>query len=193
MTRQSASAPDFYPRLARLTVARHLAAEETGDELWQDLGADPEIWADRQACFVSIKNADGSLRGCIGTIRPTQANLAREIMANAVSAATRDPRFPPMSAGELPGVFFSVDVLSLPEPVSSLEQLDPAVWGVILSRGDRRGLLLPDLDGVDSVEKQLSIAAQKAGLSSLDGVRVERFSVSRYPEGAASTADANGA
>lgn len=177
-----AEALDFYPRLARLTVERQLAGGELSDELWRGLGADPGIWAEPQACFVSIKNADGSLRGCIGTILPTQPSLAREIMANAVSAATRDPRFPPMAAGELAAAVFSVDVLSPPEPVDSLDQLDPARWGVIVSKGRQRGLLLPDLEGVDTVEKQLSIAAQKAGLSSLDGVKLERFSVSRYPE-----------
>lgn len=184
-----AEAKDFYPRLARLTVAEHLAGGELNDRLWRDLGADPAIWQAPRACFVSIKNSDGSLRGCIGTIWPTQPSLAREIMANAVSAATRDPRFPPMSAGELPGALFSVDVLSPPEPVRALDQLDPARWGVIVTRGRQRGLLLPNLEGVDTVEKQLSIAAQKAGLSSLEGVSLERFSVSRYPEDQENRAD----
>lgn len=184
MSSQKAAATlDFYPRLARLAVARHLAGGEVGDKLWQDLEADQDIWTHPSACFVSIKTSGGDLRGCIGTILPTQPNLAREIMTNAVSAATRDPRFPPMRAEELAAVVFSVDVLSQPEPVSSLDQLDPAHWGVILTRGRQRGLLLPDLEGVDTVEQQISIAARKAGLSSLDGVAVERFSVTRYPEG----------
>jgi len=172
----------YYPRLARLTVETYLAERELSDDLWSDLGADPAIWSLTRACFVSIKNKDGSLRGCIGTILPTQPGLAREIMANAVSAATRDPRFPPMTARELPGVIFSVDVLSPPEPVGGLDQLDPARWGVIVTKGRQRGLLLPDLEGVDTVEKQVSIAAQKAGLSSLAGVSLERFSVTRYKE-----------
>lgn len=182
-SQKAADSHDFYPRLARLTVARHLAGGEVSDTLWQDLGADQDIWTSPGACFVTIKTSDGDLRGCIGTILPTQPSLAREIMANAVSAATRDPRFPPMRSEELSAVVFSVDVLSQPEPVSGLDQLDPARWGVILTRGRQRGLLLPDLEGVDTVEKQVSIAAQKAGLSSLDGVEVERFSVTRYPEG----------
>lgn len=171
---------DYYPRLARLAVERHLAGQDSGDELWRDMGADPTIWSPREACFVSIKNKDGSLRGCIGTILPTQSNLAREIMANAVSAATRDPRFPPLTTGELDEVVFSVDVLSPPEKIDNPDQLDPARWGVIISKGPYRGLLLPDLEGVDTVEKQLAIAAQKAGLTTLDGATLERFSVTRY-------------
>lgn len=184
MSSQKAAAPlDFYPRLARLTVERHLAGGEVNDALWQNLGADQDIWTSPKACFVTIKTADGDLRGCIGTILPTQPSLAREIMTNAVSAATCDPRFPPMRAEELPPAVFSVDVLGQPEPVCGLDQLDPARWGVILTRGRHRGLLLPDLEGVDTVEKQIGIAARKAGLSSLDGVAIERFSVTRYPEG----------
>jgi len=173
---------DYYPRLARLAVEHHLAGQEPGDELWRDMEADPAVWSPRQACFVSIKNKDGSLRGCIGTILPTQSNLAREIMANAVSAATRDPRFAPLTTGELTGVVFSVDVLSPPELIDSPDQLDPVRWGVIISRGPYRGLLLPDLEGVDTVEKQLAIAAQKAGLTNLKDATLERFSVTRYPE-----------
>lgn len=173
---------DCYPRLARLTVEKYLAGEKPDDALWQGLEADPALWAPSRACFVSIKTADGALRGCIGTIFPAQPNLAREIMANAVSAATRDPRFPPMTAREAAEAVFSVDVLSPPEPIDSLDQLDPARWGVIVSRGPHRGLLLPDLEGVDTVEKQITIAAQKAGLRSLDGVSLERFSVTRHQE-----------
>ncbi len=171
-----------YPALARLAVEKHLAGFELTDSLAAEIAADAALWSPRQACFVTIKNDDGALRGCIGTILPVQTSLAREIMANAISAATRDPRFPPLSKAELAGVSFSVDVLSPPEKITGPDQLDPARWGVIVSRGGQRGLLLPDLEGVDTVERQLSIAAQKAGLRSLEGVSLERFSVTRYPE-----------
>ena len=172
-----------YPLLARRTVETYLDSREPADELWADLaGGQPDLATLRRGCFVSIKTLTGDLRGCIGTIAPVRDSLAHEIMANAVSAATRDPRFRPMAASELAGVKFSVDVLSPPEKITGLDDLDPARWGVIVSRGHQRGLLLPDLEGVDTVEKQVSIAAQKAGLDRLDGVTLERFSVDRHPE-----------
>ena len=171
-----------YPALARLTVRGYFKGREINERLRQGLSKDPEVWSPRRGCFVTIKNNDGSLRGCIGTISPAQTDLGWEIAANAVSSATRDPRFEPMEERELENVFFSVDVLEPPEPVTSLDELDPARWGVIVSKGFQRGLLLPDLEGVDTVIQQVSIAARKAGLHSLDGVALERFTVSRYPE-----------
>ncbi len=171
-----------YPRLARLTLAEHLAGRVPTEALLDVIKAGAEVWSPRQACFVSIKTKDGQLRGCIGTITPLQADLAGEIMANAVSASTRDPRFEPMRAEELDNVVLSVDVLGTPEPVFDFEDLDPLRWGVIVSKGVQRGVLLPDLDGVDTVEKQVNIAARKAGLTSLGGVSLQRFGVDRYPE-----------
>ena len=172
-----------YPRLARLTMERHLAGRPTlGPEDVAAIDPDRELWNGQKACFVSIKNKDGSLRGCIGTILPVQDSLEREIMANAVSASTRDPRFPPMSAQELDNVTISVDVLGAPEEVREGMELDPKIWGVIVSKGGRRGLLLPDLPGVNSVEQQIAIAAQKAGIRDLEGARFERFTVNRYHE-----------
>ncbi|MBR1671537.1 MAG: AMMECR1 domain-containing protein, partial [Fretibacterium sp.] len=124
----------------------------------------------------------GGLRGCIGTLSPAWPSLDREIIENAVLASTRDPRFPPMERRELADAVFSVDVLSEPEPVDSMGQLDPRAYGVIVSKGFQRGVLLPDLEGVDTVERQVMIAAQKAGLHTLDGVKLERFRVERYKE-----------
>jgi AMMECR1 domain-containing protein len=108
--------------------------------------------------------------------------LDLEIVSNAVAASTRDPRFPPMTASELEVVTFSVDVLSRPEPVADRKELDPATWGVIVSRGMRRGVLLPDLEGVDTVERQLDIATRKAGIRKSDAFAIERFRVDRYEE-----------
>jgi len=171
-----------YVRLARLTAERLLNGEAppaSGTAVENDA----ELWNKERACFVSIKTLTGALRGCIGTILPTQSGLGQEIIANAIAASTRDPRFSPMTAPELENVIFSVDVLSLPEPVSDCSELDPSVWGVIVSQGPRRGVLLPDLEGIDTVEEQLEIAARKAGIRKVDsGVTIERFRVDRYNE-----------
>jgi AmmeMemoRadiSam system protein A len=148
------------------------------------VGIDPDesLWNLRRACFVSIKTLSGDLRGCIGTVVPVQPSLDREIVENAVASSTRDPRFPPMQPEELSSVVFSVDVLSEPEKVSDESLLDARKWGVIVSKGTRRGVLLPDLEGVDTVEAQLEIASRKAGIYDMNGVSIERFSVERYPE-----------
>lgn len=167
-------------KLARETVKRLLEYRplpENGNEVI----ASP-LWEEHQACFVSIKKKNGELRGCIGTLSPLCASLDMEIIANAVSASTRDPRFPPMTKGELDDVIFSVDVLYEPEIISGIEGLDPKKYGVIVSRGYRRGVLLPDLEGVDTSEQQVQIAAMKAGLYDLEGVTLERFTVERYKE-----------
>jgi AmmeMemoRadiSam system protein A len=141
-----------------------------------------ERWREPRACFVSIKTLSGGLRGCIGTILPVRPSLDIEIIENAISSSTRDPRFPPMRSGELSGVVFSVDVLNRPEAVKDKGSLDPSMWGVIVSKGALRGVLLPDLEGVETVDDQLEIAARKAGISSLGGAQIERFSVVRYAE-----------
>ena len=135
--------------------------------------------AERSAAFVCLKKG-GRLRGCMGTIEPARSNLAEEIAANAVSAASRDPRFPPLEAAELSSLEISVDVLGEPEAVESVSQLDPRRYGVIVRSGTRVGLLLPDLEGVDTVERQLEIARDKAGIGPREEVRLFRFTVDRY-------------
>jgi len=133
----------------------------------------------RAGVFVSIKKR-GELRGCIGTFAPTRANIAEEIVANAVCSATQDPRFVPVEASELDDLKYSVDVLTEPEPVKSVAQLDPKKYGVILECGFGRGLLLPDLEGVDSVEEQIRICRAKAGISAEEPVKLYRFRVKRF-------------
>lgn len=133
------------------------------------------------ACFVSIKKS-GELRGCIGTLSPAEPNLGEEIARNAFSAAFRDPRFPPVGADELGDLSYTVDVLSESEPCS-VEDLDPHTYGVIVFSGWRRGVLLPDLPGVDSVARQVDIALQKAGIGPGEPFEVARFTVVRYREG----------
>lgn len=140
---------------------------------------------ERAACFVSIKTEDGDLRGCIGTIEPVQETLAEELIANAISSATRDPRFSPVSKNELSHLRYSVDVLSTPEP-AKFEELDPKVYGVIVEDegGARRGLLLPDLQGIETASQQVEIAARKAGIAPSEPLRFYRFRVERFRESA---------
>jgi AmmeMemoRadiSam system protein A/AmmeMemoRadiSam system protein B len=129
--------------------------------------------------FISIKK-HGQLRGCIGTFEPDKSNVAQEIISNAVSSAIRDPRFLPVVAEELPDLTYSVDVLTTPEPVESEKELDPKRYGVIVEKGKRHGLLLPDLEGVDTVEQQIDICRQKAGIAPDEPVKLYRFEVKRY-------------
>jgi AmmeMemoRadiSam system protein A len=170
-----------YVVLARETVRRHLK-DEPPIYSGAEIDPDESVWAPKRACFVSIKGREGELRGCIGTISPMQPRIDREIMANAISASMRDPRFRPITLDELDDVLFSVDVLSEPEPVKDESSLDPKKWGVILSLGSRRGVLLPDLEGVDTARVQLEIAAQKAGIYNIKDAAIERFTVDRYKE-----------
>ncbi|MEW6399726.1 MAG: AmmeMemoRadiSam system protein A [Bacillota bacterium] len=140
----------------------------------------PEEFGRRAGAFVSLKKA-GDLRGCIGTIEPVRVTLAEEIMYNAISAGTRDPRFPPVTLDELPHLDCSVDILEEPEPVEGFGQLDPSRYGVIVRKGRRTGLLLPDLEGVDTAEQQVAIAKQKAGIHPDErDVELLRFRVTRY-------------
>ncbi len=134
---------------------------------------------ERAGVFVSIHKL-GNLRGCIGTFEPDAENVAEETITNAVSSATRDPRFSPISPGELKDLDYNVDVLTTPEPVEGKDQLNPKEYGVIVESGLRRGLLLPDLEGVDSVDYQISICRQKAGILPDEPVKLYRFRVKRY-------------
>lgn len=138
----------------------------------------PEM-RERAGVFVSIKK-HGQLRGCIGTFMPSCKNVAEEIIRNAICSATEDPRFPPVQEDELDNLSYSVDILSQPEKVKDLNELDPKRYGVIVASGGRRGLLLPDLEGVDTVKEQLRIARLKAGIFEDERIDIFRFEVRRY-------------
>ena len=138
-----------------------------------------EFFKERAGVFVSIKKK-GNLRGCIGTFQPTSDNIIQETVRNAISASTKDPRFGPITEDELSALTFSVDVLTAPEPIDSPQELDPSRYGVIVTSGTRRGLLLPALDGVDTIEEQMSIVLQKAGIEPDEDIKLERFEVKRY-------------
>lgn len=169
---------DVLVSLARTSLEHRV---RTGRRLPVPADLPAELAGRRAGAFVSLKK-NGQLRGCIGTITPAYASLAEEIVANAVSAGLHDPRFSPVTADELPELVYDVDVLGVPEPVRDPEELNPRRYGVIVSAPDgRRGLLLPDLDGVDTVKEQLRIAARKGGIAlSEDGVAIERFVVERH-------------
>jgi len=141
------------------------------------------LLAARAPCFVSLKTLNGELRGCIGTIESARETLAEEIIANAISAATNDPRFEAVRPEELSNLRYSVDVLFPPEE-TVMEDLDPSTYGVIVEdeSGARRGLLLPDIPGIGDRKQQVEIAARKAGIRAGESIRLYRFRVERYPE-----------
>ncbi len=141
----------------------------------------PELEEEKSGVFVSLKKK-GRLRGCIGTVMPACDNLAREIAVNAVKAGFEDPRFPPLRAGELEEITVSVDVLSPMEQVEDISRLDPRYYGLLVVSGKKSGLLLPDLEGIDTVEEQLRVAMQKGGISPGDTYQAYCFTVHRYTE-----------
>lgn len=173
---------DAYVSLARRSLehyvytGRMMSLEEAESLATQDM------LTARAGVFVSIHKG-GALRGCIGTISPVCQNAVEEILRNAVSAGVHDPRFPSVREEELSQLVYSVDVLGETEPVNDASQLDAGRYGVIVTKGRKRGLLLPNLDGVDTVEQQLSIARQKAGIGEDEGdVELARFEVVRHGE-----------
>lgn len=170
------------PALARLAVE---AFVREGRILQAGPAFSSPLLDDAAACFVCIKTGGRSLRGCIGTIRPARGRLAEEIIANAIGAATRDQRFPPVMGEELTLLRYSVDVLERPEPARP-EDLDPAEFGVIVedNTGRRRGLLLPALEGVETVSEQVRIASGKAGILAGEPLQLYRFRVRRFREAA---------
>ena len=169
--RQQESPPVKWARMVIESYVRNGSRPALPDEL-------EDLRRETAGTFVTLKK-HGHLRGCSGTISPAYGSLAEEIAGNAVSAASRDPRFLPVEAHELSDLVYSVDVLGKAEPASR-DQLDPQKYGVIVTKGSRRGLLLPDLEGVDTVEEQLLIACQKAGIRPDEDYKIERFEVIRY-------------
>ena len=168
---------DSYVQLARKTVETYV---RTGKKLRVPEGLPEEMYSRRAGVFVSLKE-EGRLRGCIGTIAPVRGSIAEEIIENGISAAAKDPRFHAVEPEELDRLEYSVDVLGETEKIDSPEKLDVKRYGVVVSRGYRRGLLLPDLEGVDTVEEQIEIARRKAGIpEDAEDIRLERFEVVRH-------------
>ena len=175
-SRRQREEEDAYVRLARKTIEEYVAA---GRKIEVPEGLPAEMYHSRAGTFVSVKK-EGRLRGCIGTIQAVHGSVAEEIIENAVSAAARDPRFPPIEPGELGRLAISVDVLGSIEKIDSKEELDVKRYGVIVTRGFRKGLLLPNLEGVDTVDEQIAIAKQKAGIGEEEETELERFEVVRH-------------
>ena len=168
---------DPWVRLARLSLETYVRTGRPLDTLPDGLPA--QLTGQAAGAFVSL-HQNGQLRCCIGTTSPTQPSVAWEIVRNAVSAGTRDPRFPALRKEELDTLEYSVDVLGQPQPVDSPAQLDPRRYGVIVTYGRKQGLLLPDLEGVDTVEQQVGIARQKGGIRPEDPYTLQRFEVVRH-------------
>ncbi len=168
---------DEYVWLARKTLETYVSDKKriTPDENVQD----KVLLTEKAGVFVSLKK-NGELRGCIGTIEPTKNNIAEEIITNAISAGIYDPRFKPIEEDELDQLVYSVDILMKPEKIKTKDMLDPQDYGVIVSMGHKKGLLLPNLEGVDTVDEQLRIALRKAGINPWEEYEMERFRVIRH-------------
>ncbi|NMA94471.1 MAG: AmmeMemoRadiSam system protein A [Clostridiales bacterium] len=165
-----------YVSLARRALETYI---NTGEIIEPTEDLPRQMIENRAGVFVTL-NIHGNLRGCIGTIGPTKENIAKELIDNAISAGTEDPRFTPVRRGELSDIVYSVDVLENPEPIDSIEDLNVKKYGVIVKKGLKRGLLLPNIEGIDSPEEQVSIALQKAGIRPNERYKMERFKVIRY-------------
>lgn len=166
------------PALARLAIEAFIR-----DGMRIEPPVSPKgVLAEQRAVFVTLRTANGDLRGCIGTVEPAMRTMAEEIIENAIRAATCDPRFKPVTPDELPGLMYGVDALARPEPARGIEDLDPAVYGVIIETtdGSRRGLLLPRIPSIDTAEQQWLAVHLKTGIKVGSPVLVQRFTVTRY-------------
>lgn len=177
---QAVSGGRQIPALARAAVETYVLKREIikpADSPRMSLLSRPS------ACFVCIKTRGRELRGCIGTVEPEKSTLAEEVIVNAIKAATRDPRFEPLSGDELPALRYSVDVLGRPEP-AEFEDLDPSVFGVIVTdhSGSRRGLLLPAIESIRTADQQVNVAAKKAGIEPGEPLKLYRFRTHRFGE-----------
>lgn len=167
----------IYIQLAQQAVEKYF---NNGEKIKPPLDLPAELSSQKGGVFVTIYN-NKELRGCIGTFLATKKNLAEEIIANAIAAATQDDRFAPITEKELPKLKYEVSVLGEPEPVNDLQELDPKKYGVIVKSGHKTGLLLPNLAGVDTVIQQISIASQKAGIDlNSEQVEVHKFETTKY-------------
>lgn len=173
---QAKEQEDSYVRLARYALETYI---HTGKTAQRPENLPEELLSRAAGVFVSLKK-EGQLRGCIGTIEPEANCIADEILHNAVSAGTQDPRFDPITEQELDQLVYSVDVLGTPQLISSTAELDAKRYGVIVTKGWRRGLLLPNLEGVSTPEQQIAIALQKAGIRPTEAYSMERFEVVRH-------------
>ncbi len=168
--------------LARQSIKSYLLTSDYADinSMLEEVSSETqELLGKKAGCFVSLKK-HGQLRGCIGTIEAQYSSLGNEIIHNSVAAALHDPRFEPLELSELEDLTISVDVMGVPEKITDIQDLNPQSYGVIVRRGNRTGLLLPDLPGINSGQEQVRIAKEKAGIGRKEQVELERFKVERY-------------
>lgn len=170
-----------YTRIAHTTIQHYLTVGHAVGLAHHEIP--PELYTIQRGCFVSLHLLNDDLRGCMGTIEPQEDNLVEEIQRNALSAAFHDHRFAPLTIEDFHSVKISVDVLTIPEKITSPEELDPLIFGLIISDGKyQRGVLLPSIPGIDTVEQQVRIVKRKAGLEKADdrGLTFYRFTSNRY-------------
>jgi len=172
------------PKLARRIVEEFVATKNIPQIKKEELEDNLLKYFEEQGgTFVTIHKKDGNLRGCIGTIAPVQNNVIEEITRNAVSSCSQDPRFYPVQTEELDSLVYSVSILQPPEPIDSIEKLDPQKYGVIVSSSfNRRGLLLPRLEGINSIQEQLHHAMAKGGIRPNEKISLHRFETVEYKE-----------
>jgi len=177
---EGGTSDDSFIRLARRSVEEYILNNRrlSPDNL-KDI---PEFMLRERAGVFVCMECSGKLRGCMGTMEPYKESMARELIDNAITCATRDPRFYPLSPEELPYIKFSVDIIKEPEPIESTEDLNPQKYGVIVESGMKKGLLLPDLEGITEAERQIEIAKNKGGISPGEPVKLYRFEVERHSE-----------
>jgi len=172
----AATSPHDLPELARHAIHTYVGERRVARP---PAGLAPEV-QDRAALFVTLLTPGGELRGCIGSLEPTTENLATETIDRAIAAATADPRFAPVTRAEVPGLTIEVSILTPPEPVDSIDALDPRRYGVVVEDGGRRGVLLPGLTGIDDPDHQVAVARRKAGIPPGLPVHLSRFEVVKY-------------
>ena len=179
MTRATAT-PD---EQALLNVARDAIAARLEGRTFVPPHLPASFGDTARAVFVTLRQPGGELRGCVGRLEPSRTSLAHEIAESAISAALEDPRFLPVSRGELDGLTMEISLLEPPEPARGLQDLDPKHYGVVVHSGQLRGVLLPDIEGVDSAEQQVNIARMKVRISPAAEYQLERFRVRKVPAG----------
>ena len=169
---------DHYQQLAKDALSGFLKNQDEIFEYPQYLPK--ELKQKKAGVFVSLHNKD-ELRGCIGTLEPTQANIALEIVANAISAAFHDPRFNPITEKELPALDFTIDIIGKLEAVNSITELNPKIYGIYIEKNKNKAVLLPALAGIDSIDQQIAVVLKKAGISTgIYGCKIFRFKTERH-------------
>jgi AmmeMemoRadiSam system protein A len=170
----------IHPKIAYGAISEYFESTSTKKIESQDI---PDILKPKKSCFVTLKTSDDKLRGCIGTLEPRYDNLYKEIIKNAISSAFNDHRFSPLSRVEFKTIKITVEVLSILEEINDIKQLNPKIFGAVISDNyGRRGVLLPDIEGVDTVEQQIEIIKRKAGIlqESNKGLSFFRFQSEKF-------------